>query len=164
MTVHDSTFLQKPELKAKPNSRQIWTQTLFKRSAMFGSGSLAQRTTNFSVTVTGTAQKFPRQTPSSYNKKQACLPWHNTKLPAVLKEKLFCSNSPPQINLACSRHTCTQVTCRLRRAAHATVSLLVPSAQLIQVYEPHQSSNGEPHEQECDVCILLSYYGCDAMS
>lgn len=116
----------KSQAKFREVWKQIWTQTLFERSEMFGSGSLAQRTTNFSVTVTRTVQKFPWQTPSSRNKKQTCLPWHNTKLPAVLKEKLFSSNSPLQINIACCRHTCTHIMRKLHRAAHATESLLFP--------------------------------------
>lgn len=120
----------KSQAKFQEVWKQIWTQTLFKRSEMFGSGSLAQRTTNFSVTVTRTVQKFPRQTPSSCNKKQTCLPWHNTKLPTVLKEKLFCSNSPPQINITCSRHTRTHIMCNLHQAAHTTESLLFPLLSL----------------------------------
>jgi len=121
--------------------KQIWTGTLFKRSELFGSGSLAQRTTHSSVTVTGTVQKFPRQTPASRNKKQSCLPWHKTKLPVVLREKLLRSNSPLQTTIARSRHACAPIMCELHRAAHAAESALFP---LLSFYKSTHRASRQP--------------------
>lgn len=118
-----TTARTKSQAKFQEAWKQTWTRTLFKRSGMFASGSLAQRTTNFSVLVTRTVQKFPGQTPSSGSKKHTCLPWHKAQLPAALQEKLLC---PPQRNIPCSRHARTPITCDLHRAAHATASSFPP--------------------------------------